>query len=126
LNVRRGDGHLAYRLLDDPDLLDPWVSDFAADRRPIASRANALLAMGLSMWASAELAEEANRLVLITPYDAMASVQLDETAGSTGPERGRRPLHGVGASGSIATVGSSMFTRFEVPHGVTFVEEEGW
>jgi hypothetical protein len=75
--------------LDDPDLLDPWVSDFAADRRPIASRANALLAMGLSMWTSAELADEANRLVLNTPYDAVASVRLDGDRGiywaRTGP-----------------------------------------
>jgi hypothetical protein len=42
LTARLGDGHIAYRLLDNVDDLDPWLSDYAAGRYPMASRANAL------------------------------------------------------------------------------------
>ena len=78
--VRRGDGHIVYRLLDYVDDLEPWLSDYAAGRYPMASRANALFAMGLSMWSSQEAAEEANTWFRIS-YSRVAVVQLDGDRG---------------------------------------------
>lgn len=80
ITTLRGDGHIAYRLLDDPELLEPWVSDYEAGRRPMASRANVLLALGLSMWTTPEAAEEANTWFRI-PYDMVAEVRLDGDRG---------------------------------------------
>lgn len=80
LTVLRGDGHIAYRLLDDPDLLDGWLSDFAAQRRPMSARANALLAMGLSMWNTLDRAREANGW-LQTPYGHAVGIRLDGNRG---------------------------------------------
>jgi hypothetical protein len=86
--VRRGDGHVAYRLLDYRGDLDPWLSDYAAGRYPMDSRANALFAMGLSMWNTKEAAEDANTWLRI-PYDRVAEVRLDGDRGiwwaRTGP-----------------------------------------
>lgn len=80
LTIRRGDGHLAYRLINDPDLLDGWLSDLAANRRPAAVRANAVLAMGLSMWSTAERAREANGWMRL-PYECVVQVRLDGDRG---------------------------------------------